>query len=156
MLPLKKLVYGILLRNSKWWDQGPFIYNKGYKSIFPSVHQNIRDDGNKNICYFGTSTNWNMLWWILSKLLSKTKRHVLSNLWFISRNIFTFTYFVQWFLTGREHHWLTFFNINLFEPMKGWYLAKVGCKGCTEVANAGRAASYPTFVICQPFILQLS
>ena len=91
VLPLRKLVHGILLRNSKWWDQGPFIYNKGYKPIFPSPHQNIRDDGNKNICYFWTCAHWNMLWWIISKILSKSKRPVLSNLGIISRNIFTFT-----------------------------------------------------------------
>ena len=41
---------------------------------------------------------------------------------------------------------LTYLNINLFELMKGWYLAKVGSKGCTIVADFGRAASYPTFV----------
>merc|ERR1711956_183760 len=46
------------------------------------VSQNIRDDGYKDICYFGTYADWNMLWnasdflwWILSKLLSTT------NLW---------------------------------------------------------------------------
>ena len=99
VLPLRKFVHGILLRNSKWWDQGPFIYNKGYKPIFPSPHQNIRDDGNKNICYFWTCAYWNMLWWIVSKLLSKTKRPVLSNLWIISCSMITFTIFNDFWRT---------------------------------------------------------
>ena len=109
VLSLRKLVHGILLRNSKWWFQAPFIYNKGYKPIFPSVHQNIRDDGAKFICNFGTYAYWNMLWWIIYKLLSKSEWPVLSNLWIISRNIFTFTIFNHFCRTGRSvimnFHW---------------------------------------------------
>ena len=40
---------------------------------FISVSQNIKDDGSKAICYFGTCAYWNMLLQILSKIISEAK-----------------------------------------------------------------------------------
>ena len=39
---------------------------------FISVSQNIKDDGSKAICYFGTCAYWNMSLWILPNIISKT------------------------------------------------------------------------------------